>query len=863
MLEAAARQLIDQQLVLAGWNVSDRHQVRREYPIHRPGQSDWSADYALLAHGRVVALVEAKKSELDPGAGREQALQYAQAIAAQQDGPMPLVLCTNGHQLEQWEVGMYPPQRVAGFPTPDDVAWMQERSQIRRPLSAELIDTKIVERSYQLEAIRSVLHGLEGHKRKFLLVQATGTGKTRVAVALMDVLRRAKWVKRVLFLVDRIALRDQALDAFAEHIPAEARWPQGEETQFVADRRIYVATYPAMLNLIEASQQPGHYLSPQFFDLVVADESHRSIYHVYKQVLDYFHGIRVGLTATPTNLLDRDTFALFACAPGDPTFAYSYQEAVDHDPPYLCSFHVTQLRTRFQLQGINAETLDPVGRARLELEGIDPDALDIAGTELERAVTNAGTNRLIVLEFMKESIKDPSGTLPGKTIVFAMSKAHARRLEEQFSELFPEHAGKLARVLVSEDPRVHGKGGLLDQFRTMDMPRVAISVDMLDTGIDVPEIVNLVFAKPVYSFTKFWQMIGRGTRVLPAPQLRRPWCTDKERFLILDCWGSFERFQVQPAGRLPAAAVALPVKLFLCRLDTLEAALARSATEAYERVVACLLADLAALPSHNVVIREAQGVLQPVLQADFWTHLSAEGLAVLRTQVAPLLWVRTGLDDKHLRFAILTQQAMTLLVANHPDTLQFDHQDFEALATEVMQQVQELPMTLALVAAQQHWINRALDPVWWAQVSDKDVLEMTNALAPLMKFRQPRQLAAVFQLDVPDAVALRGEVVFGPKHERLSTQQYRDRVEAAVLALVAANPVLQRLAAGQDVADTDLRTLADLLASQDPYITEDLLRKVYDHKTARFVQFMRHIMGLERLQSWSATVHQAFEAFLA
>jgi type I restriction enzyme, R subunit len=261
--------------------------------------------------------------------------------------------------------------------------------------------------------------------------------------------------------VDRIALRGQALDAFKEHIPDEPRWPELGEKTITTDSRIYVATYPTMLNIV---RDEANSLSSHFFDLVVIDESHRSIYNTYGEVLDYFNAIKLGLTATPRDVIDHNTFAVFNCEDGLPSFAFSYDEAINH-----------------------------------------------------------ATNALIVKEFMEESIKDPNGVLPGKTIFFCLSIAHARRIERIFDSLYPEYKGELAKVMVSDDPRVYGKGGLLDQFTRSDMPRIAISVDMLDTGIDVREIVNLVFAKPVFSYTKFWQMIGRGTRLLEKHKIKA-WC---------------------------------------------------------------------------------------------------------------------------------------------------------------------------------------------------------------------------------------------------------------------------------------------------------------------------------------------------
>ena len=333
------RQLIDENLRLAGWNVQDPSQVSLEldidlaqagHSVAAEPQSPYSghqfADYALLSHGKPLAVVEAKKTSKDAALGKEQALQYAQNLQKIHGGEIPFVFYTNGHDTYFWESDFYPPVKVYGFPTRDDLEWLNQRRETRKPLSVELINTDIAGRDYQIAAIRSILEKVEAKHRKFLLVMATGTGKTRTAVALLDVLSRARWAKRILFLVDRIALRDQALDAFKEFVPAEPRWPNPEgDKVFPKDRRIYVTTYPTMLNLIQNGTSPKTWISPHFFDVLIADESHRSIYNIYYQVLEYFNAIRLGLTATPTDHIDHDTFKLFDCETHDPTFAYTYQ----------------------------------------------------------------------------------------------------------------------------------------------------------------------------------------------------------------------------------------------------------------------------------------------------------------------------------------------------------------------------------------------------------------------------------------------------------------------------------------------------------------------------------------------------------
>ena len=504
------KEIIDTRLKQAGWNITDRTQVIEEFDIHLTVVQEPTtlyaghqfSDYVLLGKdGKPLAVIEAKKTSVDAAIGREQAKQYCHNIKQTQGGELPFCFYTNGHDIFFWDLDNYPPKKVHGFPTRDDLERYQYIRKSRKTLAGELINTKIAGRDYQIRSIRAVMEAIEKQKRKFLLVMATGTGKTRTCIALVDALMRAGWAERVLFLVDRIALRDQTLEAFKEFLPHEPRWPKQGEKNITTDRRIYVSTYPTMLNVIRDEKD---FLSPHFFDLVVVDESHRSIYNTYGEILDYFSTITLGLTATPTDVIDHNTFQLFETDDGVPTFAYSYDEAVNHIPPYLCNFQVMKIKTKFQEEGISKRTISLEDQQKLILEGKEIEEINYEGTEIEKKVINRGTNALIVREFMEECIKDSNGVLPGKTIFFCSTKSHARRMEEIFDSLYPEYKGELAKVLVSDDPRVYGKGALLDQFIHNDMPRVALSVDMLDTGIDVRELVNLVFAKPVYSYTKFW-----------------------------------------------------------------------------------------------------------------------------------------------------------------------------------------------------------------------------------------------------------------------------------------------------------------------------------------------------------------------
>jgi len=858
------KQFIDTALKKAGWDVDDPGQVVREYDILvdpdrvaealTPYGGHQFSDYVLLGRDhKPLAVVEAKKTRKNAELGREQAKQYCTNIVKDKGGNLPFCFYTNGLEIFFWDLGNYPPRKVVGFPTLDDLERFDYIRQHKKSLTDELINTEIAGRDYQIRAIRAVLEAIERKQRNFLLVMATGTGKTRTAIALIDALMRAAHIEKVLFLVDRIALREQSLAAFKEHLPNEPRWPKVGEKRIAKDRRIYVATYPTMLNII---RDQSEWLSPHFFDLIVIDESHRSIYNTYGEILDYFKAINLGLTATPTDVIDHNTFKLFACQDGLPTFAYTYEEAVTNTPPFLCDFQVMKIQTKFQKQGISKRTISLEDQKKLILEGKDIEEINFEGSQLEKQVINKGTNTLIVKEFMEECLKDGNGVLPGKTIFFCASKAHARRMEEIFDTLYPQYHGELAKVMVSEDPRVYGKGGLLDQFTHRDMPRIAISVDMLDTGIDVREIVNLVFAKQVYSYTKFWQMIGRGTRLLEPAKIK-PWCTEKDVFLILDCWDNFEYFKLTPRGKTIPPQIPLPVRLVGIRLDKIEKALAIDQAAIATKEIAILRRQIHELPGASVVIIEAATALNEIADDNYWTRLGPSKMAFLHNQIKPLFRTLSQVDFKAMRFEKDVLEASLALLGKETSR-------FETLKEGLIEQIGELPLSVNIVARHAGLIQSAQQNQYWDTCTDATLDELARTLGPLMKFREaPESGAEPVHLDLTDTIHNKQMVAFGPDNEAVSIANYRAMVEETVRDLTRSNPILQKIKSGADISPAEAQTLAGLLNKAHPHITENLLRIVYHNRKAHFVQFIRHILGIEVLASFPDTVASAFDHFIA
>ncbi|GGD45971.1 hypothetical protein GCM10011514_07460 [Emticicia aquatilis] len=856
------KEIIDKKLLSAGWDVENPLWVIKEFTVESSNNNNLNepsksyntfSDYVLLGKdGKPLAVVEAKKSSVDASIGREQAKQYCYHIQATKGGDLPFCFYTNGHDIFFWDLGNYPPKKIYGFPTLDDLERYAFIRKKRKTLSGELINTKIAGRDYQISAIRAVLEAVEKKKRKFLLVMATGTGKTRTCIALVDALMRTGWAERVLFLVDRIALRDQTLDAFKEHLPNEPRWPKQGEKEIVKNRRIYVSTYPTMLNVIRDEEKS---LSPHFFDLIVVDESHRSIYNTYQEVLDYFNTITLGLTATPTDVIDHNTFQLFETEDGVPTFAYSYDEAISHIPPYLCNFQVMKIKTKFQDEGINKRTIALEDQKNLILEGKEIEEINYEGTELERKVINRGTNALIVREFMEESIKDANGVLPGKTIFFCATKAHARRMEEIFDALYPEYNGELAKVLVSEDPRVYGKGGLLDQFTNNDMPRIALSVDMLDTGIDVRELVNLVFAKPVYSYTKFWQMIGRGTRLLESNKIK-PWCTEKNNFLILDCWDNFEYFKLNPKGKELKVQVPLPVRLFGVRLDKIEKAIELNEMVIANKEIEKLKKQIETLPQSSVVILDAKQELRKIETENYWNHLSADKIEFLRAFVKPLFRTVSSSDFKAMRFEKDIVEVSLAFMAN-------EKEKFETIKESIIEVIAELPLSVNVVNKEEQLIRKCQTNHYWATLTEEKSDELIQKLAPLMKFRESNDTSGPAKFNFKDLITEKEYVEFGPQHEALSIAKYRELVEQKINELVLSNALLQKIKEGNEITEAEIEHLTEELHNEHPHITIDLLRRVYNHRKAQFLQFIKHILGIKTLTSFPETVTKAFDEFIA
>lgn len=855
-LETEVRlQKIDRQLAQVGWSEAQGNLVKeltlkntaRDKRI-REAKSPYEsgnerADYVLKGHnGKPIAIVEAKRDERDPLEGKRQAEDYADHIFALH-GVYPFIFLSNGdiHLFFDRERG-YAPRQISGFFSPTDLERLAFQRQYSQPLHQFKLKTVIAggdRYEYQREAVQHITEEMERRKRKFLLVMATGTGKTRTVIGLVDLLMRTRWVQRVLFLADRRELVSQAMGEFKTYLPNEhrARIEGGE----VDDEAVlHFATYPSMMQVYQD-------LSPGYYDLLIADESHRTIYNRYKALFDHFDAMQLGLTATPTDYIDHNTFALFECVDGMPTYYYPYERAVKEE--VLVKFRVFAAQTTFQIQGIKAGQLPPEFQRYLEEQNIDLNDVDFEGSDLERRVTNRGTTDALVREFMEKCRKDTSGTLPAKSIIFAISHHHAMELEKSFHRLYPDRPWLIDVI----DSRVERAEKLIDDFKRKDMPRVAISVDMLDTGIDVPAIQNLVFAKPVFSLVKFWQMIGRGTRLWKDPLTGQ----QKESFLIIDHWRNFDFFGLNPEGETPSVTAPLPVSLFRLRLEKLVLLRQRGEEQAAQHAMQQLQEMLAQLPRENVNVRPHSSELERLARASTWEPLEAQ-MEHLRLTIAPLLRLLPDVNLLAMSFEIHTEQLACAF-------LQGEQEQIPKLRRHIMRALSQLPWGMPQVQLHTDYMAFIAKDGFWDHLDYERIQKLQATFTLLMRYRQVEH-KPMMTLNLPDRVSSRRWIVYGPAGEGAFVDTYRTQVETHIKDLAEQVPLLYKikyLQTEEPPSLTDMQLIADTLNRPDLFITEEILRRVYERSDVGLLDFLRHILGRRPLLTREERLSVAFDEFIA
>jgi len=708
--------------------LGNRSQVRFEIPVDGEEAEPWNGvtDYSLYRpNGEIIAVVEAKRMTHDPRLAQQQAEHYVTEIEKHQSF-RPYAFLTNGIDIYFWDSEFAPKRLVAAFFSPDDLDRLLFIRQNKVPLGQAPINSAITDRVYQHEAIRRISETFDAGKRKALLVMATGTGKTRTVVSLVDLFLRTKQAQKVLFVADRDALVEQALtDGFRAFLPDE---PRGRIYTHTAEeektKRLFVATLQTLSNCYEQ-------FTPAFFDLIVFDEVHRSIFNKYDEILQYFDARMIGLTATPAQFIDRNTFRVFDCNDGKPTFLYTYEDAIREK--YLVPFDLYGARTKFQRKGIKGVDLTEEERNALVEQGIDPDDINFEGTDLEVKVSDKDTLRKQWEEIWNVCIKDESGQLPGKTIIFAMTQEHALRLQDVFDEMFPQFPD-LCRVITYKSEY---RGQLVEHFKKREMPRIAISVDMLDTGVDVPECVNLVFMKPVQSQIKLQQMIGRGTRSHAACRMFNLLPNGrKDGFLIIDFWeNDFNR----QADESTAQSVPVLVTIFNTRLKQLELDLDAQASPDFQRTVRDLRAQISQIPQDSFLVKRVLPEIEPAMSDAFWLHLNARDVEFLRLKVGPLLRYAPAVDVEAATFVSKVERLKWQRRAS---------KDTTATIESIAEDVSRLPDFVVNDVTLKPIVELGATPARLAEASQDELNRLIDTLAPQMKNRRA-QANTFLLLDLP------------------------------------------------------------------------------------------------------------------
>jgi len=868
--------LIDLDLKRAGWPLDQKRD--REYKVIGMPTSKGTytgtgyADYVLWGDdGQPLAVVEAKKSTADPAVGQQQAKLYADCLETMH-GQRPLIFYTNGYTTWLWDDTVYPPRQVNGFYKKDELARLIRRRTQRQSLDTAKVKDAIAGRYYQKRAIGSIFQQLAQSQRKALLVMATGTGKTRTAIALVDVLQRAGWVKRALFLADRVSLVNQAANAFKTHLPDSS--PVNLVTEKYTDGRVYVCTYPTMMGLINSGfdslrQSSGQAAQPsgsrrglsgaeaQFsighFDLVIIDEAHRSVYQKYRAIFQHFDSLLVGLTATPREEIDKNTYDLFDLEPGVPTDAYELETAVADG--FLVPPRVEQIDLRFPREGIDYEALSEDEKAQWEsLDWGDDDDSNtlpdrINATAVNSWLFNKDTVDKVLKHLMEHGHKVEGSDRLAKTIIFARNHDHAQFIEQRFNHHYPNHAGHFARII---DNYAKYPQSLIDDFSLKDKaPHIAISVDMLDTGIDVPEVANLVFFKPVYSKIKFWQMIGRGTRL--CPELFGP-DEDKQNFRIFDFCFNFDFFREQPEGITASGSAPLSTRLFRARVQLLghvqtdaeldpDATLKGSLTEG-------LYSEVAAMNPENFIVRMHLETVEKFQQRETWDQILDSDREVLSSDIAGLPNTLET-DDIESRLFDLKVLRMQLAQAEK-DTATFERHRQRIVEVALLL---EEKTTIPAVAAQLDYLVSLQEANFWEAIDLNSLEELRLRLRELTPFLDKKKRKIVYTDFKDEVLRVREEeIVYMPK---MTGVQYEKKVRD-YLRNHQNHLVIQRLRTNQPLTETDLQGLEQTLTEIGADEGETLLSNLLTRSSApSLTHFVRGLVGMDR-----STAQKAFGKFL-
>lgn len=859
--------LIDVLLKEMGWDLTQPHFTEYEITgmpkaVNPTGKG--YIDYVLWDdNGLPLAVIEAKRTQKDANLGKQQAQLYADCLE-KQFHQRPIIFYSNGYQTYLWDDGNYPPRPVEGFLKKDELQRMIYRRRHRKSLEIVLPNPDIAGRSYQIEALKRVTETFEKKARKALLVMATGTGKTRTAIAIIDILIRANWIKRVLFLADRTSLITQAKRAIQKHLPHATALDLTQEKD-VSGADIILSTYPTMMNrinndiLFSPSSRGGEVktFGVGYFDLIIIDEAHRSIYQKYQALFTYFDALLIGLTATPRNEINRDTYRIFELEAGNPTFAYELQDAIADG--YLVPPTGINVPFKFLRSGVKYVDLTPEEQLEYEEKFYNEETGEIP-KEINAAALNGWLFNIDTVDkaleiLMDWGLKIHQGDRLGKTIIFARNHQHAQFIEERFNYNYPQYKGKFARVIDSHDNYAQS---LLDDFSEAEKePMIAISVDMLDTGVDVPEVVNLMFFKPVYSEVKFNQMIGRGTRLCPN---LFGLGQDKTEFLIFDLCDNIAYFSQEITEKAPSPTESLQTRLLKAKLDLWDCLNTAETTplgnqpqnriqesqasytfvksdNLKEKILDELYQHVASMEDNNFLVRRHLETVVTFRQREKWQNLNPEDRQVIVNTLIPLPNTLPAENPRIKSFDLLCLKIQLAILKNSPN--------FESLRDQVrdLSTRLEAKKTIPSVQKQLNLIEQVQTEIWWQDVTVYLVEEMRINLRDLMVLIDQQDETLIYT-DFKDELGDLEILEVPNRQTGFSPYQYRKKVESYILAHQD-HIAIAKLKRNLPLTNTDLQELEKMLFTSNAIESRDKFELVYG-KNVNLKSFILELVGLDR-----------------
>lgn len=702
-------------------------------------------DYVLFGKdGLPLAVVEAKKSSVSPIKGKHQAELYADCLESRY-GRRPVIYYTNGFETNIIDGLGYPPRKLYAFHNEDDLERLiQKRG--RKNIADFSVNPKITDRHYQKMAIQRVCEHYNAMHRKGLLVMATGTGKTRVSISLVDVLKRNDWIKNVLFLADRTSLVSQAHKNFEKLLPSESMTVLNDGGDVDLNARIVFSTYQTMIGYIDTDEKP---FSVGRFDLIIIDEAHRSIFGKFGAIFNYFDSMLIGLTATPRDEVDRSTYEIFEMDEGEPNYAYELSEAVADG--YLVNYRGFKRSSKILEGGIKYSELSDSEKSQLEqVWDYEGETRDILSQEIFKYIYNEDTVDKVLQDLMENGLKVQSGERIGKSIVFAYNHKHAELILKRFHVLFPEYGSDFCALI---DNYVTYSEDLIKKFEVRDgNPQIAISVDMLDTGIDVPDVLNLVFFKPVKSKIKFMQMVGRGTRL--SKDIYGPG-QDKKCFYIFDWCGNFDYFEQNPDGKAVKQSMSLTERLFGLRAELAfhlqhqqfqEDAFAK---KLHDDIKSQMKEQVRSLSDSHISVRTNWEAVSHFKADEAWVYISDVDVLTLKDTVAHLLPSNT-LDEQAKKFDVL-------ILAIELGTLseEFDASKAIVNVQNISNRLLEMG-SIPQIVAKTKTLQEVLSPTAWENCSLEWLEKVRLDLRDLVKFLVGSK-GKTFTIDIDDVMTDNGE----------------------------------------------------------------------------------------------------------